>query len=94
MATVAKLPTPAWVVTLDAGLHATPYENAPDPHDELVVATSIDFWDATLRNDDAAAAGRLAADANGARSLQRPRHVLTVRSGPWSLSMLPALARQ
>jgi dienelactone hydrolase len=62
MATVAKLPTPAWVVTLDAGLHAPPYENAPDPHDEMVVATTIDFWNATLR-DDRAAREQLATDA-------------------------------
>jgi dienelactone hydrolase len=62
METVAKLPTPAWIVTLEAGLHATPYENAPDPHDELVAATTIDFWNATLRYDDAARE-RLATDA-------------------------------
>jgi len=61
-AIVAKLPGPTWAVTLDGGLHAPPFENAPSPHDAVVTSTSTDFWAATLR-DDAAAASRIATDA-------------------------------
>lgn len=56
------LPGPTWSVTLIDGEHATPFENPESPFDELVVASTIDFWDMTLREDPPA--GReLEADA-------------------------------
>jgi predicted dienelactone hydrolase len=68
---IANLPGPTWSVTLDGGLHATPFEDAPSPHDDVVRATTLDFWAATLR-DDAAAEARIATDATvpGTSSVQ------------------------
>jgi predicted dienelactone hydrolase len=60
--TVALLPGPTWSVTLDGGLHSQPFENPDSPHDEVVTATTLDFWAATLR-EDAEAGARIAADA-------------------------------
>ena len=59
---IANLPGPTWAVTLDGGQHATPYENTPSPHDQIVTTTTLDFWAATLRGD-AAAQARIATDA-------------------------------
>jgi dienelactone hydrolase len=59
---LARLPGPTWAVTLIGGLHATPFEDTPSPHDEVVRTTTLDFWAATLR-DDRAAAARIAPDA-------------------------------
>ncbi len=50
----AKLPGPTWTVTLTDGSHAWPFENTPSPHDQVVVDTSLAFWDGTLRDDQAA----------------------------------------
>jgi len=61
-ATITKLPGPKWIVTLQGGLHSPPYEDVPDPHDALVVATTVDFWNATL-GGDTTARGRIASDA-------------------------------
>lgn len=52
---ISGLPGPTWSVTLIEGEHATPFENPESPFDELVVASTIDFWDMTLRDDPAAA---------------------------------------
>jgi dienelactone hydrolase len=60
--TVAELPGPTWSVTLADGVHAKPFENDPSPHDDVVTATTLDFWDGTLR-DDTAALDRVATDA-------------------------------
>ncbi len=53
---------PKWLVTLEGGHHASPYEDAPDPHDPVVQHVTLDFWQATLGHD-AAAQRRLADDA-------------------------------
>jgi len=50
----AKLQGPTWTVTLDEGNHSWPFENTPSPHDQVVVDTSIAFWDGTLRDDPTA----------------------------------------
>jgi alpha-beta hydrolase superfamily lysophospholipase len=45
---------PRFLVTLEGGVHAEPYEDAPSPHDDLVVDTTTAFWDAYLLDDDTA----------------------------------------
>jgi dienelactone hydrolase len=62
--TYDRLASPRFLVTLEGGGHVEPYEDALSPHDEVVTATTIAFWDAYL-GDDPAAADRLveAADA-------------------------------
>ncbi|MEZ5238489.1 MAG: hypothetical protein R2716_05910 [Microthrixaceae bacterium] len=60
--TIAKVAGPKWNVTLPGGQHSQPFENRPSPQDELVVATTIAFWDMTLRGD-AGAADRLVRSA-------------------------------
>ena len=47
---------------LDGAPHAQPYEDAPDPHDEIVQEVTTDFWDAYLRGHDASIA-KLRTDA-------------------------------
>lgn len=42
---------PRFLVTLEAGGHFEPYEDAVSLHDVVVVATTIAFWDAYLRDD-------------------------------------------
>jgi dienelactone hydrolase len=42
---------PKWFITLHEAVHAEPYENTPDPADELVRAATIAFWDLYLRDD-------------------------------------------
>jgi hypothetical protein len=54
---------PKYLVTLHEVAHAEPYENTPDPADELVVDVTTAFWDRWLR-DDLDADARLA-DAVG-----------------------------
>lgn len=60
---ISRLAGPKWNVTLPGGLHSPPFENGPSPQDDLVMATTVDFWDLTLRGDESAAA-RLVADAS------------------------------
>jgi dienelactone hydrolase len=60
---VAQLPGPTWAVTLTDGNHSWPFENTPSPHDQVVVDTSLAFWDGTLR-DDTAALERIPATAD------------------------------
>ncbi len=60
---ISRLSGPKWNVTLPGGQHSPPFENTPSPQDELVMASTVDFWDLTLRGDDSAAA-RLVADAS------------------------------
>jgi dienelactone hydrolase len=45
---------PRWLVTIHEAIHFEPYENARDPADELVRATTIAFWDRYLGDDEAA----------------------------------------
>jgi dienelactone hydrolase len=45
---------PKYLVTLHEFAHASPYENDPDPADELVTASTIAFWDRYLRDDESA----------------------------------------
>ncbi len=54
---------PKILVTLLDGMHSEPFENDPDPHDDVVSSVTLDFWDAYLLGDDAAAE-RLAADGD------------------------------
>lgn len=51
---IAGLPGPTWSVTLIEGEHATPFENPDSKFDDLVTASTIDFWNMTLRDDPAA----------------------------------------
>jgi dienelactone hydrolase len=45
---------PKWFVTIHEAIHFEPYEDTPDPADDLVRATTIAFWDRYLGGDDAA----------------------------------------
>jgi dienelactone hydrolase len=51
-----------FVTLLDAG-HAPPYEDTPDPHDDIVIATTLDFWN-TYLNAQPMARAHLLTDAN------------------------------
>ena len=50
---------PKYFVTLVGAGHATPYEDAPDPHDGIVTAVTLDFWNAYLKTQGAATADLL-----------------------------------
>jgi dienelactone hydrolase len=39
---------PKYLVTLDRPTHSPPFEDTPDPADELVVTVTVDFWHAYL----------------------------------------------
>ena len=56
VAAYAEAVAPKWLVTLHELAHGQPYEDTPDPADELVVATTTAFWDLYLRGDEAAEA--------------------------------------
>jgi predicted dienelactone hydrolase len=45
---------PKWLVTLHEFAHAEPYENTPNPADDLVEAVTIAFLDRWLKDDEAA----------------------------------------
>jgi dienelactone hydrolase len=45
---------PKYLVTIHEVAHASPYENDPDPADEMVTATTIAFWDRYLKGDESA----------------------------------------
>lgn len=47
---------PKYLVTIHEDVHSTPYEDAPDPADEMVLATTTAFWRLYLAHDDGAAA--------------------------------------
>jgi len=42
---------PKYLVTIHEMAHASPYENDPDPADDMVMATTIAFWDRWLKDD-------------------------------------------
>jgi dienelactone hydrolase len=46
--------TPKYLVTLIGEGHGQPYEDTPSPYDELVVTTTLAFWETYLRGDTAA----------------------------------------
>lgn len=50
----ADAAAPKWFVTLHELAHAEPFENTPDPADELVVAVTTAFWDRWLGDDESA----------------------------------------
>lgn len=52
---------PKYLVTLHEAAHAEPYENTPDPADDLVRAVTIAFWDRYLGGDESAEQRLLAA---------------------------------
>jgi dienelactone hydrolase len=58
----ASVAPPKYFVTLLGAGHAPQYEDTPDPHDGVVIATTLDFWNAYLKGQDAARA-RLLTDA-------------------------------
>jgi dienelactone hydrolase len=39
---------PKYLMTLERPTHSPPFEDTPDPADELVVTVTVDFWDAYL----------------------------------------------
>jgi predicted dienelactone hydrolase len=45
---------PKWLVTLHEFAHAEPYENTPNPADDLVEAVTIAFLDRWLKDDESA----------------------------------------
>lgn len=45
---------PKYLLTLDRPTHSPPFEDTPDPADELVVAVTVDFWHAYLYKQGAA----------------------------------------
>ena len=58
----ASVAPPKYFVTLLGAGHAPQYEDTPDPHDRVVIATTLDFWNAYLKGQGAARA-RLLTDA-------------------------------
>jgi len=51
----AAAASPKYFVTLQGAGHAPQYEDTPDPHDSVVTAVTLDFWDAYLRTRHASA---------------------------------------
>jgi hypothetical protein len=39
---------PKYLMTFERPTHSAPFEDTPDPADELVVTVTVDFWDAYL----------------------------------------------
>lgn len=62
-ATYDAAATPKYLLTLEKAHHLEAYTDTPSSWDELVVATTIDFWDIYLGHDGAAAQ-RLEKDGN------------------------------
>ena len=54
---------PKYFVSLLGAGHAPQYEDTPDPHDAVVIAATLDFWNTYLKGQDAARA-RLLTDAH------------------------------
>lgn len=59
----ASAASPKYFVTLVGAGHAPQYEDTPDPHDSVVTAVTLDFWDAYLRTAHGSAT-RLLRDAD------------------------------
>ena len=67
-ATYDQMGSDKWLVTLIGGSHSPPYEDADSPWDDVVIAVTIDFWDAELlppdgKRPDHDALAKLEADA-------------------------------
>jgi predicted dienelactone hydrolase len=45
---------PKYLMALQEGVHFEPFEDAPSPHDRAVVAATVAFWDAYLRDEPGA----------------------------------------
>jgi dienelactone hydrolase len=54
--TYPLLATPKWFVTLHGSTHSGPFEDTPDPADDVVRATTIAFWDRYLKGEKSAEA--------------------------------------
>jgi dipeptidyl aminopeptidase/acylaminoacyl peptidase len=70
-----ELAPPKWLITLhggDALRHASPFENAPDPSDQLVVEATVAFWDLQLKDraDAAQTLTEAAQPPDGSASLE------------------------
>ena len=50
----ASVAPPKYFVTLHGAGHAPQYEDTPDPHDAVVIATTLDFWNTYLKGQTAA----------------------------------------
>jgi hypothetical protein len=72
---------PKYLVTLHEVAHAEPFENTPDPADDLVVEVTIAFWDRWLR-DDTDADVRLQRAVNDAGSLATIEQVAVFDTEP------------
>lgn len=53
--TYPLLATPKWKVMLHGGTHSDPYEDTPDPADQIVRDITTAFWDRYLKRDKPAA---------------------------------------
>jgi poly(3-hydroxybutyrate) depolymerase len=74
--TYPMLAPPKWFITLRAGRHGPPFEDAPDEHDEFVRATTIAFWQRYL-DDDRDATRRIVSEVNqsaGKATLEHDTH--------------------
>jgi predicted dienelactone hydrolase len=52
--TYPLLATPKWFVTLHGSSHSAPFEDTPDPADDVVRTITIAFWDRYLKGQDSA----------------------------------------
>jgi len=52
--TYPLLATPKWFVTLHGSPHSAPFEDTPDPADDVVRTITTAFWDRYLKGQDAA----------------------------------------
>ena len=50
----ASAAPPKYFVTLIGAGHAPQYEDTPDPHDGVVIAVTLDFWNTYLKGQEAA----------------------------------------
>ena len=53
--TYPLLSPPKWMVMLHGGTHSEPFEDTPDPADDVVREITAAFWDRYLKNDSPAA---------------------------------------
>jgi dienelactone hydrolase len=65
---------PKYLMTIERPTHSPPFEDTPDPADELVVTVTVDFWDAYLYEQRGALAA-LSTDAMvpGVATLEQQR---------------------
>jgi hypothetical protein len=70
--TYPLLAKPKWMVMLHGGTHSDPFEDTPDPADQVVRDITTAFWDRYLKGDKPAAHDIAAAiDAYGNADLTR-----------------------